>query len=378
MADELINREKKTELPVVTKEKKKKKAEIVVDTNAGSMAYNRFEFQISQALHMAIEFYDSLDYLLVMDYYDDITLFENENNPESVSYYQVKTNEESISINTAIGQDWLAKLYKQLDRPEWIVKELGLITNCPLKISVSKKDNNGKAISKSYTAEKTAFEKFNPVTITKIKQDIAQKRGIEVEDVDLSKFVHMRTILSIPKHREIVEQEMGDFLHEKYPRITMDTVKTIFNAMMELLTKRQQYELLAEDASYDDVRQKKSISQQDFARVIEEAMSISIPTFDEVLRVADLKDDDKYKASFEYTKIMSDAQRKVESFTNVFLKVRKLIKDRSKSFGENAWNYANSICDELYSENATIEFIYNRMYIGVLVVCVIINEMRKL
>lgn len=50
----------------------------------------------------------------------------------------------------------------------------------------------------------------------------------------------MRTILSIPSHKEIVEQEMGTFLHKKYPKITMDSVKTIFNTMIDLLTRRQQ------------------------------------------------------------------------------------------------------------------------------------------
>lgn len=31
---------------------------------------------------MAIEFYDTLDYLLILNYYDDITLFDNEKYPE--------------------------------------------------------------------------------------------------------------------------------------------------------------------------------------------------------------------------------------------------------------------------------------------------------
>lgn len=189
------------------------KNDITVDTGSGSMSYNRLEMQVSQTLHMAIEFFDNLDYLLVLDYYDDITLFENESNPEIVSYYQMKTNEESISISTAIREDWLTKLYAQLERPEWIVKELGLITNCPLKVSVSMKGENekNKRETKSYKAEKTAFNQFNPITIEEIKKDIANKKGIRKEDVDLSKFVHMRTILSIPRHKEIVEQEMGTF-----------------------------------------------------------------------------------------------------------------------------------------------------------------------
>ena len=368
------------EVALLDKENTNEKTEIVVDTGSGSMAYNRFEMQISQTLHMAIEFYDSLDYLLVMDYYDDITLFDDEKNPEIVSYYQMKTNEESISISTAIREDWITKLYAQLERPEWIVKELGLITNCPLKVSVSVKDENGKkkTETKSYTSEKTAFEKFNPITVEKIKQDIATKKGITADEVDLSKFVHMRTILSIPKHKEIVEQEMGEFLNTRYPRITIDVVKTIFNAMMEILTKRQQYELLSDDATYCEVRQKKGISKQDFTRVIDEAMIISIPTFDEVLRVANLQNDDKYKASYEYTKIMTDSNGKSESFTSVFVKVRKLIENQKFTSGQLIWEYANGICDELYSKEPMIELIYNRMYVSVLTICIIINEMRKL
>ena len=104
------------------------------------------------------------------------------------------------------------------------------------------KGENGKnnRETKSYTAEKTAFNQFNPITIEEIKKDIANKKGIRKEDIDLSKFVHMRTILSIPSHKEIVEQEMGTFLHKKYPKITMDSVKTIFNTMIDLLTRRQQ------------------------------------------------------------------------------------------------------------------------------------------
>ena len=98
------------------------------------------------------------------------------------------------------------------------------------------KGENGKnnRETKSYTAEKTAFNQFNPITIEEIKKDIANKKGIRKEDIDLSKFVHMRTILSIPSHKEIVEQEMETFLHKKYPKITMDSVKTIFNTMIDL------------------------------------------------------------------------------------------------------------------------------------------------
>lgn len=363
----------------VTAKKSKQKKSITIDTGSGSLSYNRFEMQVSQSLHMAIELFDSLDYLLVLDYYDDITLFENEKNPETVSYYQMKTNEESISISTAISEDWLVKMYAQLEHPEWIVKELGLITNCPLKVSVKINDSKGNVRNqtKSYTAEKTAFSDFNQITIEKIKQDISQKINIKPEDVDLSKFVHIRTTLSIPKHREIVEQELGGFLHKKFPRITMDVVKTILAAMLDILTKRQQYELLEDNASYKQVREKKGVTKNDFSRVIEEAILISIPPFDEMLRVLALSDDDKYKASFEYTKIMSDSQLKVESFTNVFNKMRNMCSSSHKDPSESIWQYVNRLCDQLFKGNFVIESIYNRMYICILTTCILINEMRR-
>lgn len=377
--NELVKASPTTVARIKKGRKVQKNKEVVVDTGSGSMAYNRFEMQVSQTLHMAIELFDSLDYLLVLDYYDDITLFENESNPEIVSYFQMKTNEEAISISTAITEDWLVKLYDQLERPEWLVKELGLITNCPLKVVVKTKDDTGKTKQEkiSYTAEKTPFSVFNPITVDKIKNDIAKKKGISPEEVDLSKFVHMRTTLSIPRHREIVEQEMGAFLHKKYPRITIDSVKTIFSAMMDILTRRQQYELLTENAGYNEVREKKGVSQSDFARVIEEAMLISIPPFEEIILVSGLTEDEKYKASFEYTRIMTDAQAKSESFSNIFVRARKAINDNVKRTDETIWSYVNRLCDVIYSGNYVIESIYNRMYVCVLEICILINEMRK-
>ena len=39
---------------------------VSVDTKSGSLAYNRLEMQVSQVLHMAIELYSDLNYLLIL------------------------------------------------------------------------------------------------------------------------------------------------------------------------------------------------------------------------------------------------------------------------------------------------------------------------
>lgn len=127
----------------------KKPAPIENDTKGGSIGYNRLDMQVSQALHMAIELYPNLNYLLIMDHYDDITLFDDEAAPKVVSYYQMKTSEDTISIDTAISEKWLSKLYSHLSNVELIVKELGLITNTPLRVTVKIDGDGGKKHKKN-------------------------------------------------------------------------------------------------------------------------------------------------------------------------------------------------------------------------------------
>ena len=348
---------------------------VSVDTKAGSLAYNRFEMQVSQTLHMAIELYSDLNYLLVLDHYDDITLFDDDTSPETVSYYQMKTSEDSISIDTAISEDWVAKLYEQLGNPDWVVKELGLITNCPLKVSVKTKDDDGKQHSeeKKYTAEKTPFLSFNPIMVTKIKTDIAKRKGISVNDVDLSKFVHMRTTLSIPKHREIVEQEMGSFLQGQYPRITVESAKTVFGAMMDLLSRRQSYESLNKNASFAEVRQKKGVSKSDFSRIIEESIYISVPTFQEIEGWMGYSKAEKPNAALEYTRILPDVQGKSESFAALYRQVRSACQSNPRNDTETVKDY----CDRVYGLLPGKNPIYNKTYVGILVASMLINEWRR-
>lgn len=354
----------------------KEKNLVSVDTKAGSLAYNRLDMQASQALHMAIELYSNLDYLLVLDHYDDITLFENDTTPETVSYYQMKTSEDSISIDTAISEDWIAKLYEQLSNSEWLVNELGLITNSPLKVSVKLIGDDGKShiTTQSYSSEKTAFLDFNPGIIEKIKADIAKGKGISIEDVDLSKFVHMRTTLSIPKHREIVEQEMSSFLHSQYPRITIDSAKAIYSSMMDLLTRRQSYELLDKNSQFSMVRAKKGVSKSDFSRIIDEAMLISIPEFSDIQRLAKYAEDMVGKAALEYTKMVEDFKRKTESFTAIFLKTRDLCLKVPLGMSETVGDY----CERIYDLIPLKSPIYGKIYISVLVTSILLNEGRRL
>ena len=183
----------------------------------------------------------------------------------------------------------------------------------------------------------------------------------------------MRTTLSIPKHREIVEQEMTDFLQGQYPRITVDSAKTVFSAMMELLIRRQAYEALDKNASFTDVRQKKGISKSDFSRIIEESMYISVPEFQEIDKWVGYSEEERMKAALEYTKILPDVQGKSDSFAALYRQIRNTCQSNPRSDEESVRSY----CERIYRDLPAKNPIYTKTYVGVLVTSMLINEWRR-
>lgn len=364
----------------MSKKESTTKKKIQVNTTAGSLAYNRLDMQISQTLHMAIELFDDLNYLLVLDYYDDITLFDLDKDPMVVSYYQMKTNEQVIQIDTAIKEDWILKLNKQLERPDWIVKELGLITNCPLDISYKYKDEDGKNHKKTeiLNADSTPFNKFNSITVDKIKNDIAKKIGSSIDAVDLSKFAHLRTTLTIGNHRDIVEKELGDFLYDKYPKIKMDTVKAVYSAMMDLLAKKQGYERLPENTDFEDVKRYKGIVRDDFNRVIDKAIMVSIPEIQELMEFLGQTNINMQTISLPYVTIMSDSGNRGNAlFPKLFERTLQQVHESEILAMETAWDYCRRIEQEIREEEKRLCLSFVENYIAVLAACIMINESRK-
>ena len=89
------------------------------------------------------------------------------------------------------------------------------------------------------------------------------------------------------------------------------------------------------------------------------------------------QEDDKYKASYEYTLILSDAQTKSETFTSLFKKVRAMMKENKRGAEKSLKQYSEELCKKLYSVHPDIELIYNKTYISILIACITISEMRR-
>ncbi len=225
-----------------------------------------------------------------------------------------------------------------------------------------------------YLSEYTPFSKFNHQIIEKIKKDIAKSQGISISDVDLSKFVHMRTTLTISKHREIVEHEMSNFLYSRYHQISINSVKTIFASMIELFVKRQGYELLANDASFLEVKKHKGVSKGDLSRIIDVSIELSLPQFNEIERLLNFVNDaDRNDAAYQYMMIYSDIQNKNTTFDIVFTKVKNLVSNNPRNNEESV----NDYCNRIYTLIQKNYLIYSKNYIFVLIASMIINELRQ-
>lgn len=354
---------------------------IKVDTTAGSRSYNRLDMQMSQSLHMAIELYDDLNYLLILDHYDDITIFDLDAEPLVVSYYQMKTSENTITIDSAISEDWLAKLYAQLKRPEpWIVKELGLITNTPLEVDFKIKNEKGKTINKKdkLNAEHTSFARVDSSVQEKIKVDISKKCGIPIDKVDLSKFAHLRTTLTIERHRDLVEKEIQDFLYAKYPKITIDTVKGIYSSLIDILSKRQEYECIPGDASLNEVKKHKGFERKEMSRIIDQAMLLSLPEFEDVIKFSGIDSENFTVLSYPYVQILTDSNKKNDaSFPQIFKATSEEMSRFPFDGSETTWDYGQKIGRAVHKRTPLLNPIYDLNYIAVLTICLLINRSRR-
>ncbi len=356
----------------------KNKKEVKIDQISGSRSFNRLDMQISQSLIMAIDLFDNINYLIVLDYYDDVTLFDLDSNPLIVSYYQLKTSEDTISITKAIENEWFVKLYAQLNRKEvWDVKELGLITNLPMEFNIKKEDEN--STRKVYLKkEQTSFCDLDPKIQERIINNISGKLKIDAEKVDLTKLKHYMMRFSISDHKDFAEKKMSDFLYGKYPKITVDTVKCIFKSMVELFTRCQEYEMLTDTETLDNVRKHKGVERNQFERVIDQSIMFTVPDFPQIVQYLAPSDKEKANVSLAWATIISDSTQNNPSFSRLFEIIQTKIETNPFNGNISVWDYTHNIGEKISFEHPLLCVPYSGCYIPVLITCLLINKSRRI
>lgn len=100
-------------------------------------------------------------------------------------------------------------------------------------------------------------------------------------------------------------------------------------------------------------------------------MLIAIPEFQVIEKIINFQDKEKYKASYEYTKILSDLQKRDDGFYSLLLKLQNKMNENPISENEKYEDYAKRIID-IVPRNP----IYNDWYKKILIFSILHNSWK--
>ncbi len=293
--------------------------------NAGSIAYNRLDFQISQAMLLAVEWEDCEDYTIVMDFYEDIAIFEGIQG--NVSLFQIKTSEEPFTLSHILREDWFKKLCKHIKAYGDRVKELSLITNCPIKL----KNGTIKKDKKTYITKVLSGD-----LLQKVLKNIEEEQEIPKQLLD-DILTHRKTTLGIDNHDHLSEKFFADFIQRKYSSIELRLANAITTTVRELLRTAQKEESLSIDTEEDYVFQLKGVSKETLNKVIEDAAYVEPLDFDTVEKFTPLEiRDTLYKP---YIELLNDRKKNRSSYKNIYFSLKNVVTHELLRPKETVWQF---------------------------------------
>ena len=172
----------------------------------GSRTKNRLTVQISYAIQLIMDFY-STDFLVMMDYIEDISIITDPENPAAIHLYQVKTKsaDKQYRMTTVINEKWFQKLYGNAKKYGDYVGSASVVCNTDIVSSTG---------AEVFPNEKTALDDATvQANIRKLRKAIAADQGVAEKDIDLTKFLFVRTTLSTKGHKDEIEHTL---LESKY------------------------------------------------------------------------------------------------------------------------------------------------------------------
>ena len=252
--------------------------------NAGSLAANRFAYQLDWGLKKLLELEESSDpYTIIFDYQDDILVLDSDADPNYIDFYQVKTNAAAggwklgqltkvFQPNTKIepvqtdlfsqpiddveGEGYYSKLAKllihSLDFPS-NARDYFFVTNANFGGSLIK----GREVNRSQELNFSQLVKDAQIVIKqKIKKELP-----EIEDSVFDHLHFIKNQMSIDDHEVTVLGLLTEFLNRHIPKAKV-SVKPVYDTLMGELKKRNNYEAIPN--SVEDLVKNKAFTKTQF------------------------------------------------------------------------------------------------------------------
>ena len=106
-------------------------------------------------------------------------------------------------------------------------------------------------------------------------------------------------------------------------------------------------------------------------RAIKMTMLIAIPEFQTIEKMIDSQEEERNKASYEYTRILVDSQKRDDGFYSLLLKLQNKMNENPISENEEYEDYAKRIID-IVPRNQ----IYNDWYKKILIFSILYNSWK--
>lgn len=248
--------------------------------NAGSLAANRFSYQLDWGLRKLLALEESgHPYTIIFDYHDDILVLDSDESPEGIEFYQVKTNMASggwrKSDLTRINKKETSKEAVQLDVFEENNEDDDSKYSKIAKLLIHSLDfkeardfffvTNANFGSTLVEGE---FNRVKELNFTQLKKEarehIKDKIKAEIPDIDDKVFEHLHFIknqMNVDDHRATVIGYLSEFLEMHYPKAKA-IAKPVYETLMGEITKRNNHETIPN--SVEDLLNNKAFTKSQF------------------------------------------------------------------------------------------------------------------
>lgn len=251
--------------------------------NAGSMAANRFEYQLDWGLNKLLLLEESgQPYTVIFDYQDDILVLDSDESPNYIDFYQVKTNtaasgwqkkqliqikekktpdkaedltlfDEEDDVEADEKYSKIAKLLvHSLDFPRE-AREFFFVTNANFGNSLIKGGKLNRATNLSFAD-----------LVEKAKDEIKRKIKEELPEIEDDVFEHLHFIknqMGVNEHGKTIIGCLNEFLEKHYPKVKVG-VRPVYETLIGEIRKRNNYETIPD--TVEELIGKKAITKKQF------------------------------------------------------------------------------------------------------------------
>ena len=362
--------------------------------NAGSMAANRFEYQLDWGLNKLLLLEESgQPYTVIFDYQDDILVLDSDESPNYIDFYQVKTNtsasgwqknqliqiskkknksksddltlfDEEDDVEADEKYSKIAKLLiHSLDFPKE-AREFFFVTNANLGSSLIK---GGKLIR----ATDLSFADL----VEKAKDEIKKRIKEELPNIEDDVFEHLHFIknqMGVNDHGRTIIGCLNEFLEKHYPKAKVG-VRPVYETLIGEIRKRNNYETIPK--TVEELIGKKAFTKKQFHQFLKGLETLESIEAKETKIQGYLMRYLPNTASAKRRSITRQLQKIKEEtlvydnheFLRLYNKIEVLLKETEGD--QNEWEWSQKVLARLHEE-----FSFIRYYDDDFLTCLILYE----